>query len=110
MILFINSKPRPLALYVFSSNQSNIDKVVRETSSGGVCVNDVILHLGVPELPFGGVGASGMGGYHGEASFHTFSHKKSVMRRHLWLDNPLRYPPYTEKKFNLIKKILNLLG
>lgn len=93
----INQRPKPLALYVFSQNRQVCDRVVRETSSGGVCINDTILHIAPPHLPFGGVGNSGMGQYHGKAGFDTFSHYKSVLARPFWLELPIRYPPYSGK-------------
>ncbi|MGA0337966.1 MAG: aldehyde dehydrogenase family protein, partial [Vulcanococcus sp.] len=93
-IEWINQRPKPLALYLFSSSQQHQETVLNTTSSGGVCFNDVVMQVGVPELPFGGVGASGMGAYHGKAGFDTFSHQRSVLRRPFALDLPFRYPPY----------------
>jgi len=90
----INARPKPLALYLFSQSQRAQEEILHGTSSGGVCFNDVVMHVGVPELPFGGVGASGMGAYHGQAGFNTFSHQRSVLRRPFRLDVPFRYPPY----------------
>lgn len=78
-IAFINAREKPLALYVFSAERSMVDRVIEETTSGGVCANDTMMHCGVPDLPFGGVGHSGMGMYHGQQSFDTFSHRKSVL-------------------------------
>ena len=75
------------------------------TSSGGGCVNDCVMHLGVPDLPFGGVGESGMGAYHGRASFDTFTHFKSVLHKPFYLDAPLRYPPYTDEKMKWTKRL-----
>jgi len=97
----INSRPKPLALYLFSKNQNTQKQVLQKTSSGGVTINDTLLHIASTELPFGGVGESGMGAYHGKASFDTFTHYKSVTNRKFWLDIPLRYPPY-EGKLKLI--------
>mgnify|MGYP002654733079 CR=1 FL=1 len=96
-IAFVNARPKPLALYFFSDNRSHQDQILAETSSGGVCLNDILLHLAVADLPFGGVGMSGMGRYHGKASFETFSHHKSVLRRPFWGETNLRYPPYGDK-------------
>ena len=96
-VKLINSRDKPLALYVFSGRDKVADLFKLHTSSGGLCINDTIMHLGVEELPFGGVGASGMGAHHGEAGFRTFSHERSVLRRPFWLDLPQRYPPYTLK-------------
>ncbi|MFO7630794.1 MAG: aldehyde dehydrogenase family protein [Prochlorococcaceae cyanobacterium] len=89
--------PQPLALYLFSSSRQAQEQTLRCSRSGGVAFNDVILQAAVPGLPFGGVGESGMGLYHGEAGFLAFSHQRSVLRRPFWLDLPLRYPPYQGK-------------
>lgn len=94
-IAFVNAHPKPLALYFFSSNKQNQERIIQETSYGGGCFNDIIMHLGNPELPFGGVGHSGMGSYHGKASFDTFSHRKSVLKNSFRFDLKWRYPPYT---------------
>jgi acyl-CoA reductase-like NAD-dependent aldehyde dehydrogenase len=104
-IALINSKPKPLALYLFSNNKEKQEKILKNTSSGGVCINDTIMHLDVIELPFGGVGDSGIGSYHGKKSFETFSHYKSVLRKAFWGELNLRYPPY-KNKINLLKKML----
>ena len=80
--------------------------MLRAISSGGVCINDVLTHIVPPNLPFGGVGASGMGAYHGEYSFTTFSHQKSILRKSTRVDIPILYPPYTEKKEKMIRKVL----
>ncbi len=96
----------PLALYVFGRSPGEVDRVLSETRSGGACVNDVVVHLSVPDLPFGGVGESGMGAYHGRASFETFSHRRSVLRKGTRLDPPLRYPPYDERTLRWVKKLL----
>jgi aldehyde dehydrogenase (NAD+) len=103
---FVNARPKPLALYVFSSDKGAQEQVLQETSSGGACVNDTIAHLSVPELPFGGVGDSGIGAYHGRSSFETFSHRKSVMAKATWVDVKLRYPPYGDN----VKWVRRLLG
>jgi acyl-CoA reductase-like NAD-dependent aldehyde dehydrogenase len=97
VISAINERPKPLSLYFFSTNRGNQEKVLMNTSSGGVCINDTIIHLATRTLPFGGVGESGMGSYHGKASFDTFSHRKSVLRRSLLFETKLRYPPYRDK-------------
>jgi aldehyde dehydrogenase (NAD+) len=94
---FVRRRPKPLALYVYSSNRANTDRVLEQTSSGGACVNDCVAHLATPDLPFGGVGPSGMGAYHGKFSFETFSHRKSVLDKSTWIDVKLRYPPYAGK-------------
>lgn len=94
VITYINERPKPLALYVFSNNAQLCEKVLQETSSGGGCVNDVAWHISIDTMPFGGVGDSGMGAYHGKFSFHTFSHQKSIFKRSFFIDLPLRYAPY----------------
>ncbi|XP_009070824.1 PREDICTED: fatty aldehyde dehydrogenase-like, partial [Acanthisitta chloris] len=102
-IEFINHREKPLALYVFSNNKQLIQRVISETSSGGMTANDVIMHSVVPALPFGGVGHSGMGAYHGQYSFETFSHHRACLVRDLKMEvvNNLRYPPETQKKLLL---------
>ena len=102
---WINARPKPLALYLFSSSGEAQRHLLEGTSSGGVCLNDVVMQVSVPELPFGGVGNSGMGSYHGEAGFQTFSHRRSVLRRPFQLDVPLRYPPYGQR-LPLIRRLL----
>jgi aldehyde dehydrogenase (NAD+) len=104
-IALINSRPKPLALYLFSQNKNLQKRVLQETSSGGVCINDTVMQVGVSSLPFGGVGDSGIGNYHGKASFDTFSHNKSVLKNSFWLDLKWRYAPY-QGKLPLIKKLL----
>ena len=90
----IRQGPKPLALYLFGGTAREQQQTLETTSSGGVCFNDVVMQAGVPELPFGGVGASGMGSYHGRSGFETFSHAKSVLKRPFRFDFKLRYPPY----------------
>ena len=104
---FINTRPKPLALYIFSTSKSFQKKVLRETRAGGVTVNDTVVHLVNSKLPFGGVGHSGMGSYHGKYSFNTFSADKPVMVRSNKIDIPFRYPPYTKLKAALIKMFLH---
>ncbi len=94
VVSYVNAHAKPLALYVFCTDQSFIDKILQETSSGGVCINDTIVHMANGDLPFGGVGDSGLGAYHGLYSFDTFSHAKSVTHRSNKIDPPLRYAPY----------------
>lgn len=101
----LNREPKPLALYYFSENKKNIKKVLNETTSGGVSINDTIVHVASPHMHFGGVGNSGIGAYHGKASFETFTHKKSIVKRGTWLDASFRYAPFT-KKIELLKKII----
>ena len=104
-IEYVNAREKPLALYIFSKNSANVDKIIDSTSSGGVCVNDAVTHLVPPELPFGGVGGSGMGAYHGRFGFETFSHLKSVLNRGTFVDPALRYPPYSESKLKWVKRL-----
>jgi aldehyde dehydrogenase (NAD+) len=91
---FVNARAKPLALYVFSSNAKTSESVLQRTSSGGALVNDTIIHIANQALPFGGVGDSGMGAYHGHASFVAFSHFKAVVKKPFWFDLAVRYPPY----------------
>jgi aldehyde dehydrogenase (NAD+) len=93
----IKNHSNPLAIYIFSEDKKFVDTILMQTKSGGVTVNDTILHASSQNLPFGGVGSSGFGAYHGKASFDTFSHKKSVLKKTYWFDNILRYPPYKNK-------------
>ena len=99
------SLPKPLALYLFGGREKEQEKMLSMTSSGGVCFNDVVLQAGIPELPFGGVGSSGMGKYHGKASFDNFTHYKSILKRPFWLDLNFRYPPY-KLDLSLLKKLI----
>ena len=104
-IEFVADRPSPLALYLFSNDEATQHKVIDRTSSGNACINDVIMHMVVPELPFGGVGDSGMGRYHGQWSFETFTHRKGVLSRTNHLDFPVRYPPYTDGHLALMKLV-----
>lgn len=103
---FVNRRDKPLALYIFTKNKANADDILNRTSSGGVTVNHTLLHLAAPDLPFGGVGASGMGAYHGRASFETFTHSKAVLRKPLALDPTLFYPPYSESAETWLRRLL----
>ncbi|XP_064534021.1 aldehyde dehydrogenase family 3 member A2-like [Pseudopipra pipra] len=107
-IEFINCREKPLALYVFSNNKKLIRRVISETSSGGMTANDVLMHMVVPDLPFGGVGHSGMGAYHGRCSFETFSHRRTCLIRDLKLDvlNKMRYPPVSQERMDVAKFVL----
>ena len=107
IIDIIESRPHSLALYIFSSNKENIKKVTTRIRYGGGCVNDVVVHLATPEMPFGGFGASGMGNYHGKFGFDTFSHKKSILDKKTWFDLPMRYQPYNKLYSKLLKLFLN---
>ena len=102
----IDARPHPLALYFFSSDRAAQRRVMEEARFGGGCVNDTIIHLATSNLPFGGVGESGMGGYHGRAGFETFTHRKSVVDKKTWLDLPMRYPPYKKRSERLIRMFL----
>ncbi|MDO4500509.1 MAG: aldehyde dehydrogenase [Erysipelotrichaceae bacterium] len=101
----LKDKPKPLALYIFSKDKKHINRVMKELSYGGGCINDVIIHLATSEMGFGGVGESGMGTYHGKFGFEAFSHKKSIVDKKCWLDLPMRYQPYTN---GLYKKLLRI--
>ena len=99
----------PLSFYVFSKNKKFVDRLLNTINFGGGVVNDLLVQFGNPKLPFGGIGTSGMGNYHGKFGFDTFSHHKSVMKRGTWLDPSFRYPPY-KGKLNLLKKILRFFS
>lgn len=101
----VNNRPKPLALYFFSSNKEKIEKVIGNISFGGGAINDTIMHLTNPHLPFGGVGPSGMGSYHGKKSFDTFTHYKSILKKSDLIDPNFRYPPY-KGKLKTVKKLL----
>ena len=103
---FIRARPKPLALYLFTRSRE-AERLVRDGCSfGGGCVNDVIVHLATPYMGFGGVGASGMGQYHGKKSFETFTHERSILRKSNLLDLPMRYMPYTDGKLKMIRRFL----
>ena len=105
-IEFITARPHPLALYVFAENKSVVKEVLAKTTAGGVTVNGTLMHLTSPHLPFGGIGESGMGGYHGKSGVRLFQHMKPVLSRGTKLDPSLAYPPYTDKKAKLFRKLL----
>lgn len=102
----IKSHPKPLALYLFTKDKALKKKVVREVPFGGGCVNDTIIHLATHHMGFGGVGESGMGAYHGKLSFDTFTHYKSIVDKKTWIDLPVRYAPFTEKKQKMLRMFL----
>lgn len=106
----LRGRPTPLALYVFSNDRATQARVLAETRSGGVCVNDVVSHMIGTGLPFGGLGESGLGAYHGRAGFDTFSHDRAVLRRATWLDTPFRYPPQKLSLAGLKRALRFLLG
>lgn len=101
----IRQKPKPLALYLFSESESIQDYVMDQVSFGGGCINDTILHVSSSYLPFGGVGSSGMGAYHGEDSFKTFSHAKSILKKTIKVEKAVLYPPY-KNNVKWIRKLL----
>ena len=103
LIKEIKQREKPLALYYFGEDSDTANKVIKSLSFGGGCINDTIMHLTEEKLPFGGVGLSGMGSYHGKKSFETFTHEKSVMKKSLAIDLPIRYMPYSNKKIKLVK-------
>lgn len=105
-IEFVRSRPKPLALYLFTGDRSVEERVLASCSFGGGCVNDTVIHLATPYMGFGGVGQSGMGSYHGKHSFDTFTHYRSIVRKSTWLDLPFRYRPYSEGKFRMIRRFL----
>ena len=101
----ISRYEKPLSLYVFTKNTAFAEKIIQDYSFGGGCVNDTVVHFSNKRLPFGGVGHSGIGAYHGTLSFDTFSHKKAIVKKAYWLDLPMRYAPY-KNKLTTIKKLL----
>ena len=102
----IESHPHPLALYCFAEDKKLIKKVMDKCRFGGGSINDCIIHLATSEMPFGGVGESGMGGYHGEYGFMEFSHFRSIVDKKTWIDIPLRYQPYTKSKLGIIRRVI----
>lgn len=105
----IYKNKNPLALYLFTDDSSFEKEIIEKVSFGGGCVNDTIIHCTSEGLPFGGIGMSGLGNYHGKASFDAFSHKKSVVKSKKFADISMKYPPFNKKKLNLIKKVFNIL-
>lgn len=105
-VRFVQSRPKPLALYLFTRDREMERAVFDRCSFGGGCVNDTVVHLACSGLPFGGVGNSGMGSYHGKQSFDTFTHYRSVLKKANWLDLPMRYHPYSGEKLRWIKRFL----
>ena len=104
-IRFVREGDKPLAAYIFTKDEEAEARFLKKVSAGSTCVNDTMMFMTVHELPFGGVGGSGMGNYSGEYGFKTFSHMKPVMKRGWWPDPDLRYAPYTDKKFKLLRKL-----
>ena len=106
LITLLQTKEHPLAFYVFSNNKENIKKLTTSCQFGGGCINDTIIHLATTQRGFGGVGASGMGSYHGKIGFETFSHRKSIVDKKTWLDLPMRYQPYTSLSEKIVRFFL----
>jgi aldehyde dehydrogenase (NAD+) len=104
-IAFVRQRDKPLAAYLFTRSRISERQFVESVSTGNVCINDVLMFMSVPELPFGGVGMSGMGQYHGKAGFDRFSHLKAVMKRSRFPEIPIRFPPYTDFKLRLLKRL-----
>ena len=103
---FIRSRPKPLALYLFTHDKATENRILQTCSFGGGVINDTIMHLTSPYLPFGGVGDSGMGAYHGFKGFETFSHMRSIVRQARRIDLPMRYHPYKAGWLKLIRKMM----
>ena len=102
----IEARPRPLALYLYTEDKAVADRVLTKCRFGGGCINDCIIHLATSEMPFGGVGESGMGGYHGKFGFEEFSHLRSIVDKKTWIDLPARYQPYTKENYALIRNAM----
>ena len=109
-IRFINARDKPLALYVFSADKRRAKRIIDSTSAGSTCVNDVIFQIAPPSLPFGGVGASGLGAYHGKYSFEAFSHQRTVVYAPNWTEALIakRNPPYNPKVIAFMEKIIRV--
>lgn len=101
----IKKRPSPLAFYIFGKNSALQTQILHAVPFGGGCINDVVMHVGNPYLPFGGVGDSGMGSYHGEFGFKTFSHFKSILKKTFWFELPVKYAPYSKLKLRLIRAL-----
>lgn len=108
VISAIHSHPKPLALYLFSKNKDVIKNILAQVSFGGGCINDCLVHIANVNLPFGGIGESGIGNYHGKYSFETFSHKKSIYKKSISFDFKLEYPPYSVKKIWWIRQLFKI--
>ena len=105
-VLVIESHPHPLALYCFTEDKGVKERILKKCRFGGGCINDVVIHLATSEMPFGGVGESGMGSYHGRTGFEEFSHTRSIVDKKTWMDMPVRYQPYTGFKEKLLRLFL----
>lgn len=106
-IQIVRQNPSPLALYVFTTRAKTEKTIIEQIPFGGGCINNTMVHLANPELPFGGIGTSGQGSYHGEESFRVFSHFKSLLKTKFYYDNPLRYPPYTDRKTDIAQIVFD---
>jgi aldehyde dehydrogenase (NAD+) len=102
----VKNRPKPLACYIYSKNDKTVKKIIKELSFGGGAVNDSVMHLSNSNLPFGGVGFSGIGSYHAKAGFDTFSHYKSILHKSFWFEPNLKYAPYSANKMKWIKRIM----
>jgi aldehyde dehydrogenase (NAD+) len=105
-VAFVNARPKPLALYIFTGNARLAQDVIDRTSSGGAVVNHAIMQSAIPQLPFGGVGPSGMGAYHGKWGFEALSHRRAVLTKPTWPDPKFIYPPYTPGAMRILRKLL----
>jgi aldehyde dehydrogenase (NAD+) len=103
----VKERPKPLSLYVFSNDSAERNKLLNAISFGGGAVNDAIMHIANPHLPFGGVGDSGMGSYHGHAGFKAFSHEKSIFQKSNYFEPSLKYSPHTPSRFKWIKRLMS---
>lgn len=102
----VKARPKPLSCYIYSKNKETVNKILREISFGGGAVNDSLMHLSNSNLPFGGVGLSGIGAYHGKTGFDSFTHQKSILHKPFWLEPKLKYAPYSETKLKIIKWLI----
>ena len=108
VLRYISRQPSPLAIYLFSKDRDRQQQFTQETRSGAIVLNDAVLQTAAPNLPFGGVGPSGMGQYHGKAGFDCFTHQKAVLKRPFWLDLNLRYAPYDDQKLSLLRRLMRI--
>lgn len=106
VILEVSSRPHPLAFYLFSENKNTQNDLLNRLQFGGGCINDTILHLASSHMGFGGIGASGMGSYHGKAGFDAFSHQKNILKKKGYFDPSMRYPPYNDRKARLLRRFM----
>lgn len=106
LINVINNKPKPLSMYIFSNDNDFIDTIIKRVDSGGVCINDTLLHISSNKSPFGGTGPSGMGAYHGKWSINTFSRERTILRKSWHFDVPFRHHPYSDRAYNLLRRLL----